>query len=226
MDIKIKIFLSAAAILACSFSASALDIKSLLSGFTGGNSSTDSTSTTSSSIVDALTGVLGDVLSSDKITVDQLVGNWSYSAPAVTFLSDNLLQKAGGAATAEAIEGKLAPIYKLTKIDKLTFNVDNNGKFSMAVGRIKLSGTITEITDETSKANFNLNFTGLGKSLLNVNAYVTKSIDGSMTLTFDVSKLITILQKVSTLAKSSTITTVTNALASFDGLCAGFELKK
>lgn len=224
---KLKIFLSAATIFACSFNSSALDIKTLLSGFGSGNGSTsDTTSSTTSSIVSALSGILGDVLSSDKLTVDQIAGNWKYSAPAVTFLSDNLLQKAGGAATAESVEGKLAPIYKLTKLDKLTFDVESSGKFTLAVGKIKLSGTIAEITDEISNANFTLNFTGLGKSLLNVNAYITKSIDGSMTLTFDVSKLIAILQKVSSLAKSSTITTVTNALASFDGLCAGFELKK
>ena len=65
-----------------------------------------------------------------------------------------------------------------------------------------------------------------GKSTMDVNAYVTKSIDSSMTLTFDITKLIAIMQEVSKIAKSSSVTTIVNALASFDGICAGFELKK
>ncbi|MDE5836948.1 MAG: DUF4923 family protein, partial [Paramuribaculum sp.] len=58
-----------------------------------------------------LKGMLGSLLSSDKITVKSLTGTWKYSAPAVTFKSSNLLKKAGGAAASSAIESKLSPYY-------------------------------------------------------------------------------------------------------------------
>lgn len=215
---KINIILSIVAIFTSSFSASALDIKDLISKYMSGSDS--------SSVTDAFSGILGDVLSTNKLTVQQLEGTWSYSAPAVTFISDNLLEKAGGAAAAETIEGKLEPIYKLTKLNQLKFTVDSQSNFTIGVGKIKLSGTIVASADENATANFILKFKSLGKSTMDVNAYVTKSIDSSMTLTFDITKLIAIMQEVSKIAKSSSVTTIVNALASFDGICAGFELKK
>lgn len=215
---KLNIILSIVAIFTSSFSASALDIKDLISKYMSGSDS--------SSVTDAFSGILGDVLSTNKLTVQQLEGTWSYSAPAVTFISDNLLEKAGGAAAAETVEGKLEPIYKLTKLNQLKFTVDSQSNFTIGVGKIKLSGTIVASADENATANFILKFKSLGKSTMDVNAYVTKSIDSSMTLTFDITKLIAIMQEVSKIAKSSSITTIVNALASFDGICAGFELKK
>lgn len=215
---KLNIILSIVAIFTSSFSASALDIKDLIGKYMSGSDS--------SSVFDAFSGILGDVLSTNKLTVQQLEGTWSYSAPAVTFISDNLLEKAGGAAAAETVEGKLEPIYKLTKLNQLKFTVDSQSNFTIGVGKIKLSGTIVASADENATANFILKFKSLGKSTMDVNAYVTKSIDSSMTLTFDITKLIAIMQEVSKIAKSSSVTTIVNALASFDGLCAGFELKK
>lgn len=215
---KLNIILSIVAIFTSSFSASALDIKDLIGKYMSGSDS--------SSVFDAFSGILGDVLSTNKLTVQQLEGTWSYSAPAVTFISDNLLEKAGGAAAAETVEGKLEPIYKLTKLNQLKFTVDSQSNFTIGVGKIKLSGTIVASADENATANFILKFKSLGKSTMDVNAYITKSIDSSMTLTFDITKLISIMQEVSKIAKSSSVTTIINALASFDGLCAGFELKK
>lgn len=215
---KLNIILSIVAIFTSSFSASALDIKDLIGKYMSGSDS--------SSVTDAFSGILGDVLSTNKLTVQQLEGTWSYSAPAVTFISDNLLEKAGGAAAAETVEGKLEPIYKLTKLNQLKFTVDSQSNFTIGVGKIKLSGTIVASADENATANFILKFKSLGKSTMDVNAYVTKSIDSSMTLTFDITKLIAIMQEVSKIAKSSSVTTIVNALASFDGICAGFELKK
>ena len=215
---KLNIILSIVAIFTSSFSASALDIKDLIGKYMSGSDS--------SSVTDVFSGILGDVLSTNKLTVQQLEGTWSYSAPAVTFISDNLLEKAGGAAAAETVEGKLEPIYKLTKLNQLKFTVDSQSNFTIGVGKIKLSGTIVASADENATANFILKFKSLGKSTMDVNAYVTKSIDSSMTLTFDITKLIAIMQEVSKIAKSSSVTTIVNALASFDGICAGFELKK
>lgn len=213
---NIRIYLSAALIAAFSFSASAWDLKDAL-GKLGGDSS---------SVSGAISGALGGILSTGKLSVEQLEGDWKYSAPAVTFKSGNLLKKAGGAAAAGVIEGKLAPVYKTTGLDRLTFSVDKQGAFTMKVRGVSLKGTVSAIEDEGSEANFVFSFTGIGKTLGKVNAYVEKNVAGEMTLTFDVSKLIAIMEKLSRITGNSTIGTISKTLSGYDGLCAGFRLKK
>ncbi len=215
---KFRLTIAASIIAASTLSASAWDLKEALGNLKSGDSS--------SSVTDAISGALGGILSTGKITFEQLEGTWNYSAPAVTFKSDNLLKKAGGAAASGVIENKLAPVYKTTGLDQLTMTIDKQGAFSMKVRGITLKGTIQAVEDESSQANFKFTFSGLGKSIGGINAYIEKNITGSMTLTFDVSKLITIMEKISSVTNNSTISTLSKTLSSYDGLCAGFELKK
>lgn len=214
-----KIFVIAvSALLACSVSASAFDLKGALKGLGLGGS----TESTVGSIADAL----GNVLSTDKLDVSQLQGNWKYSAPAVTFASENFLKKAGGAAAATVITDKLAPIYKTAGIDKMTLNIDEKGAFQMKVRGITLKGTITPLEKEGTQANFEFNFQAASFNIGKMNAYVEKNITGGLKLTFDVSKLISLVETVGKFSGNSTIKSVSSLLSSYDGLCAGFELKK
>lgn len=57
-------------------------------------------------------------------------------------------------------------------------------------------------------------------------AYVTMTAGRSMSLMFDVSKLISIIKGISSVAGSSTIKSVSSLLESYDGVCAGFKLSK
>lgn len=214
---KSRIFLVAAIVSMGSLTASAWNLKDAL-GKLGGDSTT--------SVSDAISGALGGILSTGKLSVEQLEGNWSYSAPAVTFKSANLLKKAGGAAAAGVVEGKLAPIYKTTGLDRLTMTVDRQGAFTMKVRGVSLKGTIASVDKEGSEANFTFTFSGIGKAIGSINAYVEKNISGEMTLTFDVSKLISIIEKLSAVTGNSTISTLSKTLSGYDGLCAGFRLKK
>ena len=102
-----KIFFSLlVALVACnSFTCRAFDIKEAL----GKVLSSDYTSTTTSSIGSVISAVIG----SQKVELKDLVGTWKYSAPAVSFKSDNLLQQAGGAAAASSIEQKILPFYQM-----------------------------------------------------------------------------------------------------------------
>lgn len=176
--------------------------------------------------IDGLANVIGDVLSTDKIDVASISGTWSYKEPAVSFKSDNLLKKAGGAAAATAIAEKLAPVYKLSGIDKLTFTIDESGNFQMKMRGVTLKGVIEPNTDENDLSNFTFKFQAAGKSLGAVNAYVVKSIDSSIKLTFDITKLVDIIGKASKVIGNSTLKTLSGVLSSYDGLCAGFELTK
>lgn len=171
---------------------------------------------------------IGGLLSSDKVTVTDLDGSWTYKAPAVTLKSSNALKKAGGAAATSMIEEKLAPYYKTAGFDKMTLTVNSaDSTFTMKVRGINLSGTITANVPAGSEANMIFKFKALKKlSLGSLNAYITKSATGTIDLTFDVSRLITLVEKVGSITKNSTVTSVTSLLKSYDGLTAGFELEK
>lgn len=200
-------------------SASELDIKDVLNGMkNGGNGS---------STTEKLAGLAGALLSSDKISIESLHGSWAYKAPAVTFKSDNLLKKAGGAAVSETIEGKLASYYSKLGFTQMTLVVNEDNTFEMKIKKMTLKGTITEVTDKNSKANFVFSFKAAGKvSIGKLDTYVQKSALGTMSIMFDVSKLISLVERVSTLTNLSSAKTLSSALSSYDGMCAGFEMSK
>lgn len=215
-----KIFaLFIAAITILSASASNFDIKDILNGVkNGGNGE---------STADKLAGLAGALLSSDKIDVNALHGSWTYKSPAVTFKSDNLLKKAGGAAVSETIEGKLATYYTKLGFTDMTLVVNSDNTFEMKIKKITLKGTIEPITDSNSQANFVFSFKAAGKiSLGKLDTYVQRSALGTMSIMFDISKLISLANKISTATNIKSVKTLSSALASYDGMCAGFEMQK
>lgn len=194
-------------------------LNSLLGGAT---KKSDSGSKSGSGLGDALGGLLSGLLSTDKITPDKMVGNWKYTSPAVCFQSENFLQKAGGSAVAGTIEGKIAPYYKTAGLDKLTLVVNEDKTFTMASGAMKMSGTI----EADGSGDVYFHFAAFGKIKLGkMKAYVVMS-GNTMSLMFDVSKLVAIVKGVGSVTGSSTVNAVTGILDSYDGICAGFKLQK
>lgn len=174
-----------------------------------------------SNIGNILGGVVNGLLSTDKISPDRLVGTWTYVGPAVCFKSENFLQKAGGAAMAATIEDKLSGYYTKFGLTKVTLTVDQNQKFTMNLGRIKTSGTITIDGEDVY-----FNFAALGKiSLGKMKTYITMT-GQQMSLMFDVSKLLSIIKTVGSATNIQSVKTVSSLLNSYEGLCAGFKLSK
>ncbi len=197
------------------------NLGNILNGL-GGNSGGES------SVTDAISGIVGNLLSSDKLSLSEITGSWTYSEPAVCFKSENLLQKAGGAAVASTIKDKLSPYYKITGLDNIQLTINSDSTFVMKVRKITLQGSVHIINDSESQSNLEFDFSALGKiNLGRINAYVViNKVNNSMDLMFDVTKLITIAEKVSVIAKSSAITSAVNLLKSYDGICAGFTMSK
>lgn len=190
-------------------------IGKLLGGNGSGNSS-------ASSITDALGGIVSGLLTNDKIEPKRLTGTWKYAGPAVCFKSENFLQKAGGSAMAGTIEGKLAPYYQKAGLQNMVLTVDDEQNFTMQSGMMKATGTIT--IDGT---DVYFNFTALGKIKLGkVKTYVTMTGNSKMSIMFDVSKLLAVVNAVGSKVGSGTISSITKLLGSYDGLCAGFKLTK
>lgn len=188
-----------------------------------GNSSTtqDSADKNSGGLLDAIGSLFGG-----DIKIKDLCGTWGYVAPAVSFKSENLLKKAGGAAASAVVENKLKPVYKTTGFDKMEFNVNADSTFSMKVRMVTLKGQITTDVPKGSTATFMFKFKVAGKiSMGKMEAYVKKS-GNKMTLTFDVTKLMSLISKVGAVSGNSSLKTLSKLLDNYDGMCAGFEMKR
>ncbi len=217
--------------LICTFSVSAqsFDQKDILKGIGGSSSeSTESTESTgseksSSGLGDILGSVIGNVLGTSKLTPADLTGTWSYSAPAVAFKSDDLLKKAGGAAASATIESKLAPYYQRAGLDKMELTVNADSTFTMKFNRGSLSGTISQ-GDQDGFMKFQ--FKAMGKvNMGSLNAAVSKA-GNQLSITFDVSKLMSLVNTIASISGNSTLKGANSLLQSYDGMQAGFRLKK
>lgn len=206
--------------------ASAFDLKSVLGGIAG-NSSTEtgnSGSSSDSKLGSLVSGLVSNLISTDKIEPSSMVGTWKYTSPAVCFQSDNLLQKAGGAAAAASVEEKLAGYYAKAGLTGLVLTVNDDLTFSMKASKITLSGTISK---EESTGDIYFQFKAFNKvNIGKMKAYITMTGQNSMSIMFDVSKLISIIKAAGSITGNSTINSVSTLLESYDGICAGFKLAK
>lgn len=177
---------------------------------------TTTTNTTGSAIGNILTSVLG----LDKLTQANLVGTWSYSQPGCAFTSEQLLAQAGGEFVAGEIKSKLQPTFQKAGISssntQVTFNQD--GTFNAKIAGKSWSGKYT-YEESTRK----ITMTGL---LLNINCYAKRNSNG-ISLLFEASKLLTLMQTMSALSggSNSTLGTVSDIAKNYDGLRIGFDMK-
>ncbi len=200
--------------------AHAFDLKDLLKG--SSQSSSSDSGNSNSSTASAIGNLLGHLLSDDNIETSELVGTWKYSAPAVSFQSENFLQKAGGAAAATSIEDKLSPYYKIAGVDAMELTIEADSTFTMKLKRGTLTGDITKSDDGNFVFNFKVaNKINIGK----MTTYITLA-GNTMNIMFDVSKLASLLSKVGSISGNNTIKGVSTLLNSYDGICAGFKVTK
>ena len=205
---------------------SARDILGGLGGLLGGGQqSSQSDSTQSGGLGDLIGGVAGALgLGSHKTSVETLTGTWTYTGPAVDFKSDNLLLKAGGAAASANIEKKLEPYYSKAGLTSLTLTVEADSTFSMKARRAAVSGTI-----ETAADGKTLVFHFMALKQINIGSmevYTKMPSKDKLEITFDVSRLMTILERVGSLTNNTSIKAATTLLNQYDGLTAGFEMKR
>lgn len=174
------------------------------------------------SVLQTAGDVAGNLLGKTDVTIADLEGTWNYSKPAVAFKSDNLLKKAGGSAAASVIEEKMAPYYEKAGITSMKLTIQNDSTFTMKMNKATLKGKLEKDTD----GNFVFNFQALGKvNIGHITSVITKS-GNNIDVTFDASKLVTLVSKIATLSGNSTIKTVSTLLNSYDGMNAGFQLTK
>lgn len=166
--------------------------------------------------------LIGNIISKvtgNKLTTQaNLVGSWTYSAPAVQFESENLLSQAGGTAVASKLETKLAKYYSVVgiKAGKMNFSFAEDGTCTYGVGSRSLTGTY--VFDSTNKTVTITTTTGQA-----VKAYVTIS-GTTMALCFDGSKVLTLFNQIS--SKFSSLSTISTLAQSYSGMKCGFKFNK
>jgi hypothetical protein len=217
-----KKIILAVVLLAGTFSASAFDIKDLLKGSSNSSSSSSqSSSSTASNILNQISSAVSNYTASSNFDVNDLVGTWKYSSPAVAFKSESALSNIGGAAAATTVENKLKTYYNKLGANNVVLTVNSDLSFTMKMKFGSLTGTISKESDQLY-----FNFAAFGKySIGKVGSIATKS-GSTLNLTFDASKLISILKKVSSIANNSSLTAATTLLSTYDGIYVGFKLKK
>lgn len=167
-----------------------------------------------------LSNVIEGVFTKTNLTVEDLVGEYQSQGPAVTFKSENLLQKAGGIAGAATIEAKLNPYYEKYGLNGMTLTVDENAAFKMKVKGMTLSGTITK--NETD-GTFDFNFKVVGLNIGKFTAYVEKS-GRNLNLMFDATKLKSLISTIAKFTGNSMASALGSILDSYDGACIGFKM--
>jgi hypothetical protein len=227
-----KFLVLIAALFITSAASQAQSLSSLLGALKNAGSSSSSTTTTTtssqstSSGLSSLLGSLGqtiqNVTASSSFSLDDIVGTWNYSSPAVAFKSSDVLKNVGGAAVATQIENKLSSYYKKMGLTNVVLTVDSSYNFTMKLKLATLKGTIAKNDDGT----LTFNFSAFGTYTLgSVNSIATKS-GNQLNITFDAERLISIMQTISKVANNSTINSVMSLISSYDGIYIGFKLKK
>ncbi len=200
------------------------DIRDLLGGLAGGSSSDSSQS--GNALGDALGSLVSGLLGGGKLSETDLAGIYKYKEPAITFKSDNLLQKAGGVAMAATIVNKLAPYYDRAGMQNLVVTLTPEKNFEFALGRVKLSGTFHRDSTQTSSNSFIFTFKALGKIGIGTIAADVQRSGNGIIITFDASKLLTLMNAVAKLTGKQTLQAAAGFLNSYDGLNCGFSLTK
>lgn len=164
--------------------------------------------------------VINGVIGSSNIEVKDLVGTWRYKAPSISFESNDLLKKAGGVAASTTIENKIAPYYTKAGLNASVITFTSDGRFSLTFKKGKINGVVTK-----ANGHFIFSFSPIGKSSIGkMNANITKGT--TLEITFDASKMVALISKISAVSGNSTVETGVKLLESYNGIWAGFEFAK
>lgn len=175
-----------------------------------------------SALGDVVGNVLQGVFSKSDLSVYDVCGVWTSKGAAVSFQSDNFLQKAGGMAAAGAIENKINPIFDKFGLNGAELTIEADSTFTLKAKKFTLAGTLTSNGDGT----FEFRFKAFKKvNLGSVKTYIQKS-GNTMDVMFDATKLKGLISGIAKITGINVAKTAASLLDSYDGLCVGFSTTK
>ena len=160
------------------------------------------------------------ITSKNNVSKENIVGTWTYKQPSISFESNDLLKQAGGQLTSAAIEKKLAE--QFTKVGITA------GKFLITFGDDNTFSTIKNGAVTTS-GTYVLNGSKITFSYLEGSAKVTgyaQMKNGLLSISFDSSKVIDVMSKMSKYSANTTLSTISSLAGSFNGMKTGVALSK
>ena len=186
-----------------------------------GSNSGSQQSSGSSTLGDIL-GAVGSLIGGQEVDMASLHGTWVYADPAISFNSENFLEKAGGVAASQAIVKKLRPYYQKAGIDKLTVTFAEDNTFSVACGVLKASGKVVDLDGGVYEFQFNaFGKVPSGKIKANIQRSITDT-----SITFDATRLLELVKKIAASSSNSTLQSASKLVESYDGLNIGVKLNK
>ena len=182
----------------------------------------------SKTVQNAVTAVTGG----QKMSMDNLVGTWTYSQPSVQLEGDNVLKDITGSVAATEAEKKLQEYCSKVGIEEGMFNYtfQADSTFTSQLKKGSLKGAYT-FDAEAKTITFTYSLLG-GKSKWSgsqkFNQLTARVVmqGNEMSLLFDADKLLKFLSTVATLTNSSSLKAITKLANEYEGMLLGFELKK
>lgn len=155
----------------------------------------------------------------DKNTAS-MEGTWTYTGSALAFESDNLLQQAGGAVAASAVEKKLDDFLQRIGIQsgQMSFTFAADSTFQTTIKGKTMKGTYS-YDQSTKKAQLKFS------KLLNINTTVNCTSQ-QMELLFPSDRLLDLLTFLASKTNNATLQSIGSLAESYDGMMLGFTLKK
>lgn len=188
-------------------------LKNAASGLLSGAKSENST-------VNGIVDVVGNLLGTNKVSSDHLVGTWSYSEPCVVFESDNILTQLGTSAVSGKAEKALGT--QLSRIGftagkvALTLNADSTGHIAFNQKQVNVNWGVTDST-------LTLTFPLTQKSV-NMNV---KLSGGDLQVAMNTDKMLTMVSALTSKASSiASLKTVGSLVDKIKGMYVGFKFKK
>lgn len=155
----------------------------------------------------------------DKNTAS-MEGTWTYTGSALAFESDNLLQQAGGAVAASAVEKKLDDFLQRIGIQsgQMSFTFTADSTFQTTIKGKTMKGTYS-YDQSTKKAQLKFS------KLLNINTTVNCTSQ-QMELLFPSDRLLDLLTFLASKSNNATLQSIGSLAESYDGMMLGFTLEK
>ncbi len=160
------------------------------------------------------------------LTAKDLAGTWITNAPAVLFKSNDAMQNAGGVALSKVVEKKLLPLYSKIGVDKAVMVIDAEGNFTLTVKGHDIKGVLVDMEGNLFEMKLGqadvANKLGKDSQLILTAEKNTKGL----ALATDASKLVEILNKISSKTDKKSIKAAMNVLNSYDQVCIGYRFVK
>ena len=149
-----------------------------------------------------------------------MTGTWTFTGSALTFESDNLLQKAGGSLAATAVEKKLDGFLGKVGIEtgEMSFTFNTDSTFQTQIKGKTLKGTYRYDAD-TKKVNLQFS------KLLRLNTTVNCTSE-QMELLFPSDRLLDLITFLTSKSNNATLRSINSLAESYDGMMLGFTLQK